>query len=123
MPTRQDKACWVDFTTMENFMVDVFIGIGVPEADARVCAEVLITADKRGIDSHGVGRLKTIYYDRIVNYKIQEPVTNFEVVKDHLATAVVDGHHGMGMVISKRGMEMAIDKAKKIGRASCRERV
>lgn len=107
--------CWIPFEPMERFMIDVFKGIGVPEQDAKVCAEVLITADKRGIDSHGVGRLKPIYYDRIVKDRIQEPVTRFEVVKDRMATAVVDGHHGMGMVIGQRCMEMAIEKARKYG--------
>ncbi|OFW61663.1 MAG: lactate dehydrogenase [Actinobacteria bacterium RBG_16_64_13] len=96
-------------------MVDVFKGVGVPEADARICAEVLIDADKRGIDSHGVGRLKPIYYDRIVKGGIQKPVTEFEVVRDRKATAVVDGHDGMGMVIGKRCMQMAIDKAREHG--------
>ena len=107
--------CWIPFDLMEAFMIDVFKGIGVPESDAKICADVLITADKRGIDSHGVGRLKPIYYDRIVKDKIQEPVTRFEVVKDRMATAVVDGHHGMGMVIGRRCMEMAIEKARTYG--------
>ena len=105
----------IPFDEMERFMVDVFKGIGVPEEDAKVCGDVLITADRRGIDSHGIGRLKPIYYDRIIHQKIQHPVTEFEVVHDHLSTAVVDGHHGMGMVIAKRSMQMAIDKAKKHG--------
>ena len=61
----QENSCWVDFDLMENVMVDVFKGIDVPEEDARTCATVLITADKRGIDSHGVNRLKPIYYDRL----------------------------------------------------------
>jgi LDH2 family malate/lactate/ureidoglycolate dehydrogenase len=100
---------------LEAFMVDVFKGVGVPDADARICAEVLIAADKRGIDSHGVGRLKPIYYNRIVKSRIQRPVTEFEVVRDCKATAVVDGHHGMGMVIAKRSMEMAIEKARAHG--------
>lgn len=103
---------WIPFDVLEAFMVDVFRGIGVPDADARVCAEVLITADKRGIDSHGVGRLKPIYYDRIVKTRVQRPVTQLEVVRDCKATAVVDGHHGMGMVIARRSMEMAIEKAR-----------
>ena len=107
--------CWLDFDILERFMVDTFRGLGVPEAEARVCADVLITADKRGIDSHGVGRLKPIYYDRIVKDRVQRPVTEFEIVKDGLATAVVDGHHGMGMVIAKRCMQMAIDKARQYG--------
>jgi LDH2 family malate/lactate/ureidoglycolate dehydrogenase len=100
---------------METFMVDVFKGLGVPEEDARVCADVLITADKRGIDSHGVGRLKTIYFDRVKHYGIQQPVTEFEIVREGPTTAVVDGHHGMGMVIAKRCMQMAIDKAREYG--------
>jgi L-2-hydroxycarboxylate dehydrogenase (NAD+) len=106
---------WVPFDLLEAFMVDVFKGVGIPEADARVCAEVLINADKRGVDSHGVGRLKTIYYDRIVKGGIQNPVTRFEVVRDCKATAVVDGHDGMGMVIGRRCMDMAIAKARQHG--------
>ncbi|MEN7972423.1 MAG: Ldh family oxidoreductase [Verrucomicrobiota bacterium] len=105
----------IPFETMEQFMIDVFKGIGVPADEAKVCADVLIASDKRGIDSHGIGRLKPIYYDRIVHQKIQQSATEFEVVRDHLATAVVDGHHGMGMVIARRCMEMAIEKAKKHG--------
>jgi Malate/L-lactate dehydrogenases len=104
----------VDLNTLENFMVDVFKGVGVPEEDAKVCADVLITSDKRGIDSHGVGRLKPIYYDRI-KLGIQNPVTNFEIVKEGPTTAVIDGHDGMGHVIGKKSMQMAIDKAKKYG--------
>jgi LDH2 family malate/lactate/ureidoglycolate dehydrogenase len=104
----------VPFDLLEAFMVDVFKGVGVPEAEARICADVLITADRRGIDSHGVGRLKTIYYDRIVK-GTQEPVTDFEVVRDCKATAVVDGHNGMGMVVGRRCMQMAVDKAREHG--------
>ena len=106
---------WIPCDLLEDFIVDVFKGVGVPDADARVCADVLIAADRRGIDSHGVGRLKLIYYDRIVKSKIQKPVTEFEIVRDCKAAAVVDGHHGMGMVIAKRCMEMAMEKARTHG--------
>lgn len=109
-----DSIIWIDFDTMERFMVDVFKGVGVPEEDAKICADILITSDKRGIDSHGIGRLKPIYYDRIKE-GIQNPVTEFEIVREGLTTAVIDGHDGMGHVISKRAMQMAIDKAKKYG--------
>jgi len=105
---------WIGFDTMERFMVDVFQGVGVPEEDAKVCADVLITSDKRGIDSHGIGRLKPIYYDRIKE-GIQNPITHFEIVREGLTTAVIDGHDGMGHVIAKRAMSMAIDKASKYG--------
>lgn len=106
---------WLPFACVEEFMRRALHAIGVPAADAAVCAEVLIAADKRGIDSHGVGRFKTIYYDRIVKQRIQQPVTRLEVVRDDRATAVVDGHDGMGMVISRRCMEMAIAKARTHG--------
>lgn len=109
-----EKIVWVDFDLVENFMIDTFKEIGVPEDEARICADVLITADKRGIDSHGAGRFKTIYYDRIKD-GIQNPVTHFEIVKEGPTTAVVDGHHGMGHVIGKKAMQMAIDKAKQYG--------
>jgi L-2-hydroxycarboxylate dehydrogenase (NAD+) len=108
------SALYASFEKLESFMKDVFIKVGVPEEDAAICAEILIESDKRGIDSHGVGRFKPIYIDRIKD-GIQNPVTNFEIVKDHLATAVVDGHDGMGHVIGKKCMQMAIDKAKKYG--------
>lgn len=102
------------FARMEEFMQKAFTAIGVPPEDARVCAEVLIESDKRGIDSHGVGRFKPIYIDRIKE-GIQNTKTNFEIVKDNKATAVVDGHDGMGHVVGVKSMQLAIEKAKQHG--------
>jgi LDH2 family malate/lactate/ureidoglycolate dehydrogenase len=109
-----DDVVYLKFDIIENFMKDCFMALGVPEEDAAICADVLIEADKRGIDSHGIGRLKPIYVDRI-KLGIQNPVTKFEVMKETLATALVDGHDGMGHVIGYRAMELAIEKAKKCG--------
>ena len=109
-----DKTYWVKFDQLESFMKDVFIGVGVPADDATVCADVLTTADRYGIDSHGISRCKPIYYDRI-NIGIQQPVTEFEIVKETPTTALIDGHHGMGHVVAKRSMQMAIDKAREYG--------
>ncbi len=109
-----NSAVWIKFDQMERFMTDVFKGLGVPAGEAKICSDVLITADKRGIDSHGIGRLKSIYYDRIRD-GVQFARTKFEVVRKAPATAVVDGHHGMGMVIAQRSMKMAIEKAAKYG--------
>ncbi len=99
---------------LESFMTDVFEGIGVPGDEAVVCADILITADKLGIDSHGINRCKPIYYDRI-KAGILNVQTEFEVVRDCKACAVVDGHNGMGHVIAKRCMEMTIEKAREHG--------
>jgi L-2-hydroxycarboxylate dehydrogenase (NAD+) len=99
--------------TIENFTIDVFQGLGIPEDEARICADVLITSDLRGIESHGVGRLK-YYYDRI-QAGVQFTKTEMEIVKETETTALVDGHHGMGHVIAYRSMRMAMDKARRYG--------
>ncbi len=99
---------------LENFMKDVFIAVGVPEEDAKICANVLIAADIRGIDSHGIGRLKPIYIDRIKAGQIN-PITNITIVKETPTTAVIDGNNGMGQVIAKKSMEIAIKKGKEYG--------
>lgn len=104
----------VDWETITNFVVDSFVGYGIPREDAIICADVLLESDKRGIESHGCNRFKPIYLDRI-KAGIQNPVTNFEIIKETETTAVVDGHHGMGQVIGYKAMTMAIKKAKKYG--------
>ena len=104
----------VDWKTITSFVVDAFVGYGIPREDAEICADVLLESDKRGIESHGVNRFKPIYLDRIKD-GIQNPVTNFEVIRETPTTAVVDGHDGMGQVIGYKAMSMAIAKAKEYG--------
>ncbi|MCB5252475.1 MAG: Ldh family oxidoreductase [Candidatus Cloacimonadaceae bacterium] len=101
---------------MHEFMIAVFSKIGVPIQEAKICADVLIASDLRGIESHGIGRLK-MYYDRIKS-GIQSPETKIDVIKDRYATAVWDGNHGMGHVIAHKAMQEAIDKAKLYGLGS-----
>ena len=104
----------VDWKTITSFVTDAFEKLGVPRDEAEICADVLLESDKRGIESHGVNRFKPIYIDRI-NIGIQNPVTNYEIIKETPTTAVVDGHDGMGQVIGYKSMKMAIEKAKKYG--------
>lgn len=105
---------YLPWETAREFMVESFIKVGIKDEDARICAEVLLESDRRGINSHGVNRFKPIYIDRI-NNKILDPITHYEIVRETKTTAVVDGHNGMGMVISKKAMELAISKAKEYG--------
>ncbi len=118
LSSRQQEATMEDIAyipveVVERFMRDVFEALGTPAEDARICAQVLIAADLRGIESHGVGRLK-YYYDRIVAGQ-HRTTTEIEVVKETETTAVLDGHHGMGHVIAYRAMRLAMDKAKQYG--------
>ncbi|MFW9824322.1 MAG: Ldh family oxidoreductase [Candidatus Thorarchaeota archaeon] len=103
----------IDAHTLENFMRDVFIGLGVPNDDANIIAEVLITSDLRGIDSHGIQRCK-MYYDRI-KAGIYEVNTKIDIIKEGPTTALLDGNCGMGHVIAYKAMKMAIKKAQEYG--------
>ncbi len=111
---RYSDSVWIPFAKLEAFMKDVLVASGVPEADAETIGEVLIESDRRGIDSHGIGRLKPIYIDRI-DAGILDPVTRIEVLKEEKACVTLDGHNGMGHVVAKKAMEMAIAKAKEYG--------
>jgi L-2-hydroxycarboxylate dehydrogenase (NAD+) len=112
-PAAMARKARIPVETIERFMMDVFAALGVPADDARICTNVLIASDLRGIESHGIGRLK-YYYDRITA-GIQFPQTRLEVVKETETTALLDGHHGMGHVIAYRSMRMAIEKARAHG--------
>ncbi|MBO6047510.1 MAG: Ldh family oxidoreductase [Erysipelotrichaceae bacterium] len=105
---------YIAWDFINKFMIDAFVAAGVPEEDAKICADVLLESDRRGIESHGCNRFKPIYIDRI-NAGIQNPVTNYEVIKDTPTTLVVDAHDGMGMVASYKAMNTIIEKAKKYG--------
>ena len=107
---------YVPFELMNDFMVDVFVAYGVPKEDAKICADVLLESDRRGIESHGCNRFKPIYIDRIVKGTLL-PVTNIEIVKETPTTVVMDAHDGMGMVASHKMMQMLIEKAKEYGMA------
>ncbi|HRS53789.1 MAG TPA: Ldh family oxidoreductase [Bacteroidales bacterium] len=110
----EEEKIFIEIPVLEHFVKSIFIKAGVPESDANICASVLIEADKLGIDSHGVNRLKPIYIDRIKE-GIINPITNIEIIKEAPATALIDGHNGMGQVVAYKSMNIAIDKAKKYG--------
>lgn len=107
---------YVSWDLVGSFMVDAFQAAGIPEADAKICADVLMESDRRGIESHGTNRFKPIYIDRI-NDGILNPVTNYEILKETPTTLVADAHDGMGMVASHKMMTSLIEKAKTHGLA------
>jgi LDH2 family malate/lactate/ureidoglycolate dehydrogenase len=111
--TETDEIIYVPADILQRFVAQVFVALGTLPDDADICAEVLIASDLRGIESHGVGRLK-VYYDRI-RAGVQHVKTEIEIVQETETTAVVDGHHGMGAVIATRSMRLAMDKARQYG--------
>ncbi len=107
---------YVSWELMNDFLIDAFVGYGVPREDAAICADVLLESDRRGIESHGCNRFKPIYIDRIIKGTLL-PKTEIEILKETPTTVVMDAHDGMGMVASHKMMTMLIEKAKKYGMA------
>ncbi len=87
--------------------------MGCPEADAQLASEVLISADLRGVDSHGVARL--IGYVRLWESKRVNPTPNIKIVHETPSTATLDGDAGLGLVVAPKAMEIAMEKAEKVG--------
>lgn len=110
------KYATVKITFLRQFMQDALIAAGVPHNEASVAAEVLEWADVHGVSTHGIGRLKPIYINRI-NDNILKPTAPFDIVSETETTAVVDGHCGLGLFIGPKCMDMCIEKAKKQGLA------
>ena len=107
---------YIPWDMIQSFMIDTFVSYGIPLEDAKICTDVLLESDRRGIESHGCNRFKPIYLDRI-DAGILKPVTEYEVVKETPTTLVVDAHDGMGMVASYKAMNTIIEKAKTYGMA------
>lgn len=110
----KDTRPFVPWQLVDDFMTAALAKLGVPEEEARICADVLLESDRRGIESHGCNRFKPIYVDRI-NAGILNPVTKIDILKETATTAVLDANDGMGMVASKKAMDMCIEKARKYG--------
>jgi len=111
----RDRSSRVDAQALKDFMVRVFDSLGVPPDDAEITADVLVEADLRGIDSHGVARLQR-YVSRLREGLI-EPKAEVKVVHETPATALLDGGNGLGQVVGVWAMERCIRKAEAVGAA------
>lgn len=98
---------------LHAFSTAVFRHFGVPDADATLAADVLASADGRGIDSHGVARLHA-YFDMLSHGRIN-PRANLKIVRETPSTATVDGDNGLGLVIGPKANAIAMEKALKVG--------
>ncbi|NLN69382.1 MAG: Ldh family oxidoreductase [Chloroflexi bacterium] len=108
-----DQNAYLPVDFLQAFVKDCFIAFGTAPDDAQICAEVLLESDLRGIESHGVGRLR-YYYDRLITGQ-HNVHTQIDTIRESPTTAVLDGNHGLGMVIGKYAMNLAIEKARTYG--------
>ncbi|HAK79589.1 MAG TPA: malate dehydrogenase [Runella sp.] len=98
---------------LRTFTKNIFQSIGFSEEDATLAATVLIAADLRGVDSHGIARLAG--YVRLFDHGRLNPTPTIKIVHQTPSTAVVDGDAGVGLVVGPKTMEIVIEKAKNVG--------
>lgn len=98
---------------LKDFTSRVFVHFGVPESDAIQAADVLSKADLRGIDSHGVARLRT-YVDMFKIGRLN-PKPNIRIIREKKSVATVDGDSGLGLVVGPKANEIAMEKASQFG--------
>lgn len=96
-----------------NFMSEVFMRMGHSQEDAYLATDVLLEADLRGIDSHGIARLSG--YVRLWEAGRLNARPNIKLVREAAAAATIDGDGGLGLIVAARGMDMAIKKASATG--------
>src|SRR6478609_19739 len=96
-----------------DFSKNVFLKIGCSEDDANLATKVLLSADIRGVDSHGIARLSG--YVRLWDAKRVNATPQIEIIHETPSTATVDGDSGLGLVVAPKAMQIAIDKAKQVG--------
>src|SRR6201996_3682483 len=101
------------YGSLLSFTRAVFEKIGCPEKEASTAATALLSADLRGIDSHGVARL--IGYVRLKDAGRANPNPKLRIIHETPSTAVVDGDSGLGLVVAPYAMQVAIEKARHVG--------
>jgi LDH2 family malate/lactate/ureidoglycolate dehydrogenase len=88
--------------------------VGVPKEDAKLGSDVLVAADTRGMDTHGVSNLLRMYLEKYRNGNIN-PVPKWRVIKESGSTATIDSDRGHGIMIAPKAMGIAMDKAAETG--------
>lgn len=96
-----------------HFANEVFLKIGCSEGDALLATKVLLSADLRGVDSHGIARLSG--YVRLWEVGRVNASPELKILHQTPSTATVDGDAGLGLVVAPKAMQIAIDKAKAVG--------
>ncbi len=96
-----------------EFSRNIFLAMGSSETNAQTAAKVLLSADMRGVDSHGIARLSG--YIRLWETGRINANPNIRVGHETPSTAVIDGDKGLGLVVAPAAMQIAISKAKNVG--------
>lgn len=93
---------------------DIFVACGVPPEDAVGGADVLVMADLRGVESHGVSNTLRNY---VANFRAGQcnPRPRWTIVRESASAATIDGDGGLGLLQGTGAMQLAVDKARETG--------
>lgn len=111
---QEDDAVRISPASLRQVVQAIFERVGVEPGDAALGADVLVTADVRGVDSHGVSNMLRTYVQRIRDGEVK-PRPQWRVIQESPSTATIDCDTGLGIMIAPKAMAMAIDKAKRTG--------
>lgn len=115
LQVQEKDAVYVEAERLREFVSRLLAQLGVPAGDAQITADVLVLADLRGVDSHGVSiNLKRQYVDGL-SQGFVNPKPDEQLIQESAATALVDGDRGLGHPACYRAMERAIQKARQTG--------
>ena len=111
---KPDDAVLVTEDALRRTVTYILTKTGVPTEDAELATDVMVRADLRGVDSHGVSNLLRVYVERYRD-GILNPRPNWRIIRESPATATIDSDGGLGTIIAPKAMEIAIAKAEKTG--------
>ena len=111
---KEEDAVRVNAESLRTTVTVIFEKMGVPNEDAQLAADSLVTADLRNVDSHGVSNMLRYYVGGYNSGEIN-PLPNWRIVRESPATANIDSDAGLGIIVSSRAMEIAIEKARATG--------
>lgn len=103
----------ISIENLRQVVVETLTKVGVSQDDAEIVLDTILFANRRGVATHGVGRLP-LYVHKIAAGHYN-PKNEIEVLADNTAYALLDAHNGFGQVVAYKATMMAIDKAKKYG--------
>jgi len=106
----------IDAARLETTATRIFERLGAPAADAAWIARLLVRANLRGHDSHGVIRIPQ--YAQAVKTGTIDPKSPVTVLAETPVTARLDGGRGFGQVVARQGIELCIAKTKASGLAA-----
>ena len=110
----EDIAIRVPHEDMRKSVEEIFMKMQMNQEDSKQAADVLIYADLRGVESHGVSNMMKVYIKMLKEGTIN-PNPKTKIIREALAVATIDSDRGHGLVVGPKGMRMAIERAEKYG--------